>query len=214
MHVKICGITNTEDALAAARTGAEFVGLILTGSPRQVDLDTARRIAGVLPQSTSAVLVFRNAPLAEVADAVTACRCGWVQLHGREPVSYVHELLKQRPRLRIIRAWEIDGAAAGTELSEYACMAREAGVRVDVYLLDAPKGGAHPGFERLGDIALQFVERPPEIWCAGGLTALNVATAVGAGHYEGVDVASGVETQPGRKDLNALQRFVTTARSL
>lgn len=110
MRVKICGITRAEDALLAANLGADFVGLIRAESPRRVSLENARQIIDALPEQTQAVLVFRDAPLDEVASELDATGCGYVQLHGREPVSYVRELAQRFAHISIIRAWEVSGA--------------------------------------------------------------------------------------------------------
>ena len=85
---------------------------------------------------------------------------------------------------------------------------------IDVVLLDAPKGGPHPGYERLGDISHRLRNRPPAVWCAGRLTADNLATVVASGRYDGVDVARGVESRPGVKDPAVLQRFLQIAKRL
>lgn len=214
LSVKICGVTSRDDAAAVAQAGADFVGFILAPSARQVTVETVRAVMGVLPAPIEPVLVFRVAPLEEVLGAVDATHCRWVQIHGHESVAYLGRLLAARPHLRLIRAWEIETPESGDDLALYLRQARDADVRIDVVLLDAPKGGPHPGFERLGDISHACRERPPAVWCAGGLTPGNLGTAVPSGHYDGVDVASGVEVRPGAKDHDAVRRFVALARRL
>jgi phosphoribosylanthranilate isomerase len=214
MYVKICGITRPEDARAAATAGAEFVGMIMAPSARQISLNLAREIIRLLPSTARPVLVFRNARVDEVLAAAATTGALWVQLHGHEPPGYVHALQQQRPGLRIIKGWEVASPQAGDELSRYAATAAHTGARLDVVILDAPKGGAHPGYEHLGDVARRCGQRPPAIWCAGGLTPGNVALATAVGCYEGVDVASGVETSPGIKDHTLVQRFVEAAHQL
>ena len=212
MHVKICGITSLEDALAAARHGADFVGLIRAPSVRRVALDVARQVVRSLPSTTRAVLVFRDAPLDEVVAALAAADCAWVQLHGCETPAYVGELQRQRPGVRIIKAWEISSSHDGAELCGYLRTAADAGVHVDVVLLDVPKGGPHPGMECLGEVSRRLDARPPAVWCAGGLGPASVAATLAAGRYDGADVAGGVEIRPGVKDHDLIRQFVAAAR--
>lgn len=197
----------------AAQCGADFVGLILAPSPRQVTVDTARLVVASLPPVTQPVLVFRDAPPGDVIGAVTATGCTWVQLHGRESAAYLSELAAHRPDLRLIKAWEVIGPDSGLRLAELRMQLRTRAVRVEAYLLDAPKGGPHPGYEMLGQVSASCPARPPEVWCAGGLTPENVATAVAAGSYDCVDVASGVESRPGVKDRDAIESFIRAARA-
>ncbi len=211
MRVKICGITNRDDALAAAELGADFVGLILAPSARQISIVQAADIMRDLPAATKPVLLFRDAPLGEVRAALDATRCDWVQLHGNEPVPYLRTLRDRYPALHLIKAWTITvegGGALGTYLGEAA----DTGVAIEVVILDAPKGGPHPGYEALGQVATACTQRPPAVFCAGGLTADNVAAAVAQGEYDGVDVASGVEREPGVKDHAAVRAFIEAAR--
>jgi len=214
MHVKICGITDPLDARVAAEAGADFIGMIMAESPRQITADAARAILPVLPAGVHPVLVFRNQSLDLVLEAVATTGVGWIQLHGHEPVPYLRELQQRRRNLRIIRAWEVRSLDSGPELSQYLQAAAQAGGRLDVVLLDAPKGHAHPGFEHIGDVSRRCTTRPPQVWVAGGLTPDNVATAVAVGWYDGVDVAGGVETRPGVKNHAALRRFIHVAKGL
>ncbi len=212
MRVKICGVTNVTDARAAAEAGADFVGLIRAASPRHVSLETARAIAAALPPKVRPVLLFRDAAVSEIVAVVERTGVEWVQLHGREPVADVHRLAARLPDLRLIKAWEVHSAESA-ELAAYLAEARAADLRLDVLILDAPKGGPHPGFAALAALAKAVTLRPPEVWCAGGLTPENVAAVCAAGLFDGVDVASGVERTPGRKDAVRMARFVAAARA-
>lgn len=214
MRVKICGITNAEDARAVVAAGADCVGLILAASRRQIRPATAAAISATLPATVPAVLVFRDAPLTEVLAAVELTGCTWVQLHGREPVDYLRRLRDARPGLRIIRAWEIAGPADGAALEAYLADAEADRSAPNVVLLDVPKGGPHPGYDVLGDASRRLARRPPEVWCAGSLTPDNLLQALAAGMYDGVDVASGVEAAAGRKDHAAVRRFIDVVRGL
>jgi phosphoribosylanthranilate isomerase len=214
MHVKICGITSREDALAAAESGADFVGLILAPSPRQVTLATAQAVAKSLPAKARPVLVFRDATVGEILAAMEATGCRWVQLHGHEPFTLLSELQARRADIRLIKAWEVSAAAAGSGLTLYLQDARRGRVHIHAVILDAPKGEPHPGFECMKAICQRCAVRPPQIWLAGGLTPGNLATAVKGACYDGVDVAGGVEREPGVKDHAAVRQFIDLARRL
>lgn len=207
MQLKICGITNEDDARVAAEAGADFIGLIRAVSPRQVSLDTARQIVATLPPSTTPVLLFRNAPLDEIVAGVDATGCRWVQLHGDESVSLLRELCDRVANVQIIKAWTVTMPVDAAAVRAYVDEAERRGVSLAVLLLDAPKGGPHPGYEAIAELARVIDRRPPKVWCAGGLTAENIAAALALGDYDGVDVASGVEASPGRKDADKVRRF-------
>ncbi len=245
MHVKICGMTRLEDAVLAARAGADFVGLIRAPSPRQVSLDLARTIAREVlsltdatgPAETAArtqpVLLYRDAPLSQMCDELQAAGIDWVQLHGHEPVSLVEDLLRRRSNLHVIKAWEVpavsvsaDAGARPSEgaektaprgdaldLANYLDESAACGIRFDAVILDVPKSGHHPGFKRLGELSRVCQGRAREIWCAGGLSADNLARALRAGSYRGVDVSRGVESKPGEKDADLVRRFIECARA-
>jgi phosphoribosylanthranilate isomerase len=213
MHIKICGITNAADAEWAARHGADFLGLILANSPRRLTLKAAHDILAALPSGPQPVLLFRDAPLEEVLTAVTHTGCRWVQLHGRESVAYLQQLRATRRDLHLIKAWEVADPAAGPALTQYLHHVCERGVTPDVILLDAPKGGPHPGYDVLAEVAAQVTRRPPAVWLAGGLNPGNVCAAAQTGQYDGVDVASGVERRPGLKDPDAVRQFIEEVRA-
>lgn len=214
MRIKICGVTRPADARRAVELGVDFVGLIRARSARQVSLEEARRVARMLPPTTVGVLLYRDTPLEQVCTEVSEVGVKWVQLHGAEPLSYVRELHAACPDVRLIRAWEVAGPDAADALGAYLDAARGEGLPVAIVILDAPKGGRHPGYESLGEVSHRCRASGVEIWCAGGLTPANVASAVAAGDYAGVDVARGVERAPGIKDHVAMERFVAAVRAL
>ncbi len=214
MHVKICGITSADDALLAAHAGADFVGLIFAASPRRTTLATARAVVDALPAGTQAVLVFRDAPLDEIVQTIDATGARWVQLHGREPVAFLRDLTARLPQVATIKAWEVAGPTAGDELVAYLQEASAAGVLIRAVILDTPKGEVHPGYGCLAAVSRRWASRPPEIWCAGGLTPGNLAAAVSGGRYDGVDVAGGVERSPGVKDPTLVRQFIAAAKRL
>jgi phosphoribosylanthranilate isomerase len=214
VQVKVCGITTRDDALLAAQVGTDFLGLVRAAGPRHVTLGAAELIAAALPPNVRPVLLFRNAPLHDVCTDLATSGLTWVQLHGAESAEYAHELLQVFPELNLIRAWEVSGPAAVTELRSYLQEAADEGVRFHAVILDAPKGGPHPGFDTLGAVSRQCRDLVDQFWLAGGLTCENLAPAVQAGDYAGVDVARGVESRPGIKNPQALQQFVGRARAL
>jgi phosphoribosylanthranilate isomerase len=216
MRVKICGITNPGDALAAARAGADFVGLILAPSSRQVSAEAAKEIVAALSAPAAPVLVFRDAPMDAVLAALETTGAGCAQLHGAEPVNYLAELQRRRPKIRLIKAWEVSADDAWEQsadlLIDFVRDARDTGVGLPIVLLDAPKGGPHPGYERMAACAARCHTLPVQVWCAGGLTPDNVAIALACGQFDGADVAGGVEVRPGVKDHAAIRRFIENAR--
>jgi len=214
MRTKVCGITRQADAELAARLGADFVGLLRAPGPRQVSVELAAGIARALPPSTMPVLVFQDASADEVCRAIEATGARWAQLHGREPPVYVRQLVERCAELNLIRAWPVAGIEAAEELRAYldACAAEKVVFRA--LILDAPKGGVHPGYDLLGAVSRRCAGAVRELWCAGGLTVGNVQEAVRAGCYTGVDVARGVECSPGVKDPALLERFIKLAKSV
>ena len=214
MRVKMCGTTSVEDAQGAWEAGADFIGLILAESRRRVTPSAAARIVARIPPPAMPVLVFRDQPLDEVAGAVETAGAHWVQLHGSESPEFVRLLHARCHDLHLIRAWEVTPELGARQVRDYLDAVRSTGVPVEVVMLDAPKQGDHPGFERFAAIAGQLADKDVEIWCAGGLTAENLAAALSQGCYRGVDVARGVESSPGVKDHDAVRRFVAEVRRL
>ena len=197
--VKICGVTRLEDALAAVRLGADAVGFnFWPGSKRHVTPAQARAIVCRLPPLVVAVGVFVNAPRDEVLRAVDASGIGLAQLHGDEPP----ELCMSLP-VPVLKAIRVAGPGSLAALASYD---------VQGFLLDA----ASPGYGGSGltfdwSLAAQVARELP-IVLAGGLTPENVAEAVRAVLPWGVDVASGVESSPGVKDVEKMKRFIEAAK--
>ena len=199
MKVKICGITRLEDALEAARLGADALGFnFWPGSKRYVPPADARAIVRRLPPFVTAVGVFVDAPREEILRAVAASGIQVAQLHGDEPP----ELCASLP-LPVVKALRIANAHALAALAAY---------EVSGFLLDAPSAG-YGGSGKTFDwsLATEAAAVVP-VMLAGGLTPENVAEAIRAVRPWGVDVASGVERAPGVKDLAKLRRFIETAK--
>lgn len=213
MQIKICGITRLDDALAAAKLGADFVGLILADSTRRVSLEFAKRVARAIPKPTQTVLVFRGASPAEIVDAVGETNVLHVQLHGYGNVEMVAELARALPELRIIRAWEIEDQRSSDTLQSYLSGLRAAGVNIYRVIVDTPKAGRRPAPGAFASLMAEQAPGHAGIWRAGGLTADSVPAAIAEGHFVGVDVAGGVESAPGLKDVGLMRRFIAAARS-
>jgi phosphoribosylanthranilate isomerase len=197
VRIKICGITNLEDALLAAELGADALGFIFyPPSPRQVAPEAARDIITQLPPFVTTVGVFVDEDAAFVRQLAARLGLDWVQLHGQESPDYCRGLGR-----RVIKAFRIRDENSLAELAAYRGAAQ-------ALLLDTYKkgqtGGTGESFDwQLAREARQF----GPIILAGGLTPENVAQAVATALPAAVDVASGVEAAPGKKDPERLSRF-------
>lgn len=195
-RVKICGITNVEDALAAVEAGADAIGLVFAESPRQVAIEDAHEIIRALPPFVSVVGVYVNAPLELVASRLLSLRLDALQLHGDEPPDYCEKLpgkLIKRFNIREMRT----ESALRDGFSRY---------RVSAYLLD-PGAGSGETFDWEAAVGL-----PGPLIVSGGLTPANVGSAVRLAWPFAVDVASGVELEPGKKDVGKMREFVAAVR--
>jgi phosphoribosylanthranilate isomerase len=201
MRVKICGITTLDDALWAAEAGADALGLIFVeGTPRYVAPDRAAAIVAGLPPFVCPVGVFWDHPPAHVARVAAECGLGAVQLHGAEPPEAVAAL--PHPVLKTIKVRSPDDLAL---LERYKPAA---------FLLDSParwsEGEARAPIS--WTVAREAAGRARVILSAG-LTPETVSEAIRVARPWGVDVNSGVEAAPGRKDPDRVRRFVRQARA-
>jgi phosphoribosylanthranilate isomerase len=199
-RVKICGITNREDALAAAEAGADALGFIFVpGTSRQVSAAVARAIIAELPPFVLPVGVFLNAGGAEIRAAIEQCGLGAVQLHGSEPPDLCAGL--PRPVLKTIHV-------RGPESLE--AMAR---YRPAAFLLDAHAEDLVGGRGQAIDWTLAAAAaRRGRVILSGGLRPESVAAAVRTVRPYGVDVCSGVERAPGIKEPARVREFIRRAR--
>jgi phosphoribosylanthranilate isomerase len=204
MRVKFCGITNLDDAAEAVRLGAWAVGLIhFHGSPRDVDRGVAAGIAAAFRRKVEVVGVFVNPTLDEVARAVEDEGLTMVQLNGAEGASFCSEV-GRRTGVKVAKAVHVASAAD--------IHAAEA-FRTDLHLYDRRARGLWGGTGESFDWGLLRERRSqvPAI-VAGGLRPENVAEAISVAHPYAVDVASGVEAEPGRKDHAAMAAFFEAAK--
>jgi phosphoribosylanthranilate isomerase len=198
-RVKICGITNLDDARAAVDLGAWAIGMIFhDGSPRRCERDEAAAIGAALRRKVELVGVFVNAPLDEVMGVLDSVPLTIVQLHGDEGPSYTEEA-RRRTGLKLMKAARVRDGAAVRALSAY---------RTDFHLMDSHVPGAWGGTGQRFDwkLAAEHSREPPLV-LSGGLDPENVAEAIEVARPFAVDVASGVEAEPGRKDPEKLRRF-------
>jgi phosphoribosylanthranilate isomerase len=206
MRVKFCGITNLDDAAEAVRLGGWAVGLIhFDGSPRNVDRAVATEIAAAFRRKCEVVGVFVNPTLDEVARAVEDEGLTMVQLNGAEGASFCAEVAR-RTGLKVAKAVHVASAADihGAEA-----------FRTDFHLFDRRGKGLWGGTGQSFDWELLRGHRSevPAI-LAGGLRPENVAQAISIADPYAVDVASGVEVEPGRKDHAAMTAFFEAANSV
>ncbi len=200
--IKICGIKTVNDALAAVEAGADLLGFnFYRPSPRSIDVGMCRNIMSVMrkyPQITY-VGVFVNAPLADIRATLETCGLNLAQLHGDETAGMVQAL---------------DGKAFKAFRGIPQTVNGFAGEEAPAFLVDASVKGVYGGTGVAGDWqgAAELAKNYP-ILLAGGLTAENVARAVRQVKPWGVDVASGVESMPGVKDLQKMKAFVQAVRS-
>lgn len=202
--VKICGITNLEDAMAAVEAGADALGFnFYRESPRFVKSDVVKRIVAQLPPFVTAVGVFVNEDVKIVRDWMDDCGLALAQLHGDEAAAYCD--LLGRPVLKAIRLKDRGSLLA---VAEYRGRARVRG-----FVLDAFSATSYGGTGQVADWDLAAeVARSTCVILAGGLTPENVAEAIQKVQPYGVDVSSGVESRPGKKDHKKLRAFIEAAK--
>ncbi len=197
MWVKICGITNEDDALLATAMGADAVGFVFAPSRRQVTVDTVRDIVKRLPSEVITVGVFRNERPERVTEIVHRVGLHGAQLHGHEPLREVRWI---RQRVQFV----IQAFSAGDPGLQLA-----ANGPADIVLIDSPTPGSGKVFD------WQLAEGAPggvRLLLAGGLHHDNVREAIAKVRPWGVDASTGVEAAPGRKDPRRLRLFIEAAK--
>lgn len=202
--VKICGITNDEDARVAVEAGADALGFIMyRKSPRYVDVAMVKRIIAALPPFVVPVGVFVNEEAKVVREVMDTCGFGLAQLHGDEPATYCQDL--GRPVMKAIR---LKDRGTFLALAEFHGRATVRG-----FVIDAFSDHAYGGTGQTVDWSLAAeVARSSAVLLAGGLTPENVADAVRQVRPYGVDVSSGVEASPGKKDHAKVRAFIRAAK--
>jgi phosphoribosylanthranilate isomerase len=203
VRVKICGITNAADALAAIDAGANLLGFnFYEKSPRLVSDAEAAKIRPRLPKKVEAVGIFVNTPPAEVAARCKSLKLTAAQLHGDETPEIVAEIARELP---VIKAFRIEPDFHLGSLEEYA--------GAFAFLFDAAHTGQYGGTGHSTDWDVaRRAATGHRIILAGGLKVENVAAAVRIVRPYGVDVASGIESKPGKKDHGLLREFIQEVR--
>lgn len=203
VRVKICGITNAADALAAVEAGANLLGFnFYERSPRFVAAEEAAKIRRQLPRKIEAVGIFVNASPADVTALRKAVKLDAAQLHGDESPETAAEIARQLP---VIKAFRVEEDFRLAALDEYP--------EAFAFLFDAAHTGQYGGTGRTTDWdAARRAAVDRRIILAGGLKVENVAAAVRIVRPYGVDVASGVESKPGKKDHGRLREFIQEVR--
>jgi len=196
-RVKVCGITNREDALAACGAGAHALGFVLAESPRRVSPERAREIIALLPPLVTTVGVFVDSPPGEVAELRRFCGLDWVQLHGNESEA---DALVLGPR--VIKALRVGPGREPDPASYPGCA-----LLLDTYHPEAV-GGTGVSFD--WSLAQNIAAQRPVI-LAGGLNAGNVGQAIAQVKPFAVDVSSGVEMEKGIKDHELIASFLARA---
>ncbi len=198
-RIKICGITDIDDALAAASLGADAIGLVFAESPRRIELETARAISYALPPLVGKVGVFVNESAETIRKTAEFCHLTAVQLHGDEPSSLIKSI-----GIPAIKAFRVHDESVLERISRYG---------VPSFLLDTFNG------RRAGGTGVSFdweiarmAKACGNVILAGGLSADNIEDALNIVRPYAVDVSSGVEKSPGRKDIRKVELFIKKVR--
>lgn len=210
VKVKICGIARIEDALDCTRLGADAIGVIAevpVDTPRKVSVDEARRIFDALPDATERFLVIMPQNLKEAIDLYESADPDVIQLHSKEPLSFVEALKGELP-CKLAKTIHVQGHSSiekALENSRYC----------DYLLLDTPsKVGGGSGRTHDWAISKMLVERVNvPVIMSGGLNPLNIVDAINTIKPAYVDASSGVESRPGVKDPKKVKLFIERAKS-
>jgi phosphoribosylanthranilate isomerase len=203
VKIKICGITNVQDARWVANLGADYLGLnFAKESKRKISLQKAQEIVQVVPPYIKKVGLFLNEEPKIVDKILSLCNLDLLQFHGEEAPDYCNQF---KGKAEIIKAFRIKDEESLAQIPQYD---------VDYYLLDAfveqQPGGTGTTFD--WDLALKVKQFERPIFLAGGLNPENVLEAIKKVEPFAVDVSSGVENSPRRKDVKLMQEFIRQAR--
>ncbi|MFC1478231.1 phosphoribosylanthranilate isomerase [Candidatus Margulisiibacteriota bacterium] len=196
IKIKICGITNLEDALLACELGADAIGFIFAPSPRQVNLETVRGITSQIPPFVTRVGVFVNEPAELINETARNCGLDAVQLHGDESPEYCKSI--KRRVIKVLRIKE------GSDLDVIKLYEDH----VSAFLFDTYSPDQYGGTGKTfnWDI-LKDVETSKPYIVSGGITPDNVSSLLGSVDPYGIDIGSGVESSPGKKDPEKLKQL-------
>ena len=198
VKVKICGITNHRDALLAVDMGADILGFVLAPSPRQVSPEKVRSIIETLPPFVSAVGVFVDEEEKTIKDIADFCRLNQVQLHGNESPDFC-----RRFRPKAIKAFRLQDATGLSTINAYRG-------HVQAVLLDTFQKGMAGGTGRTfpWDLAIKAKEFKLPVILSGGLNPSNIRLAISTVKPYALDVNSGIEEKPGKKDPQRMKQLM------
>lgn len=203
-RIKICGITNIDDALAAVELGADAVGFVFALSPRRVDASKAKAISEAIPPFVTRVGVFVESDPG-IAHVVEVCGLDAVQLHGDQGETLARELAAHARVIRVLRVKDHKSLARLTTFdSAHAFL-------LDTYVGDKYGG---TGLTFNWELAAKAKEFGKPVILSGGLSPDNVEEAIRTARPYAVDVSSGVESEPGRKDYSKMKEFIDNVRSV
>ncbi|MFQ6043705.1 MAG: phosphoribosylanthranilate isomerase [Candidatus Poribacteria bacterium] len=199
--VKICGITNLDDAIAAVEFGADALGFVFVpNTPRYIEPAKAAEIIARLPPFLTTVGLFVNDSTERIKQVADQCKLNVIQLHGQESPDFC-----LRFNRKVIKAFRVKDRESLTALPEYT---------VSAYLLDTYVKGAMGGTGVTFDWRFASdAKKYGLVILAGGLNPENVARAIQQARPYGVDVSSGIEAEPGKKDHNKLKDFIAAAKN-
>jgi phosphoribosylanthranilate isomerase len=200
VKIKICGLTNLEDAQAAVDMGADLLGFnFYKGSPRYVEPTRAAKMINKLPSFIDTVGVFVNPTVVEMKPLISEGTLNWVQLHGDETPEFCESLCSLA--VRTIKAVRVTGPEAIELADKYP---------VDAILFDAYDPGKYGGTGAQFNWSI-ISDTGRRVFLAGGITSENVMQAIDLGVY-GIDICSGIEERPGKKDLKKMKKLFDTVR--
>jgi len=198
-QIKICGLSSVKDALKCAELGANAIGMVFyKNSPRYITPEKAKTICRAIPKSVAKVGVFVNEPLASLVHVAFSCGLTVLQLHGNEPPKFVRDLMDQG--FPVIKALYVETRPSIAQADTYGATA---------FLVECTQG-VLPGGNAMAwnwRDAADFGKSHPLV-LAGGLNPENVAQAIDAAMPDAVDVSSGVESAPGKKDMYRVKQFI------
>lgn len=221
LWVKICGMTNADDAMAAADAGADAIGMLFAPSKRRITIGQAKEITRALPKTLEKVGVFYDEPGGAIEEIAGEVGLTAVQLHGDESPEFARKLFRNSGRRgRRVRVFKTLHVTDGFERVAHDFLEKKC---VDGLLLDSvahnvstgetERGGTGQVFDwKLVQGLLADIPRRTRVIVAGGLSSGNVRNAIRALKPWGVDVCSGVERETGKKDPDKVREFVTAAR--
>jgi phosphoribosylanthranilate isomerase len=211
-RVKICGLSEIDQAVAAAESGADFIGLVFAPSRRQVSPEKASRIIkalGFLKSRPAFVGVFVNLPSQEVNTISESCGLDYVQLSGDEPFEYCREI-----KLPVIKTIHVSGNSSSREIKDLIARGKQL-IQAEntLFLLDTQSVNSFGGTGlRFNWQIAKEISGPDQVIIAGGLTPDNVGLLLAQASPWGVDVSSGVETE-GKKDIQKIRTFINIVKS-